>query len=99
MFFATDYLKWKTCVSEAVVHSPKVNRRPVLTWSSTEDDRTSHGPATSLLKSKGDSVDRDEVFQKIEEVGKSHHPARPNTPLNPSPRVSSHGSFLNVLLR
>lgn len=75
-----------------MIHSPKVTRRPVLTWSSTEDDRTIHVPATALLiKSKGDSVDRDEVFQKIEEASTSHHPARPNTPLNSSPRVSSDG--------
>ena len=94
-FFATEYLKWKSSISGSVVHSPKVNRRPVLTWSSIEDDKTSH--ATSLLlNSKGDSMDRDEVFQKTEEASTSQagHPVRPNTPLNPSPRVSSDGSYI-----
>ena len=65
-----------------------------MTWSSTEDDRTNQGPASSLLlKSKDDSVDRDEVFQKAEGTSTSQagNPVAPNTPLNPSPRVSRHG--------
>lgn len=92
----TEYLKWKSSISGSVVHSPKVNRRPVLTWSSLEDDRTNHRPATSLLL-KSDSVDRDEVFQNSEETAVSHaaHPVRPNTPQNPSPRVRNHGSFVS----
>lgn len=80
-FLVTDYQKWKEVISSAVIHSPKVTRRPVLTWSSTEE-----GSATSLLKSKCDSVERDEVFQKIGESAASN-PGRPNTPLNSSPRV------------
>lgn len=86
----SEYLKWKESISSAVIHSPKVTRRPVLTWSSTEE-----GPATSQRhKSKYDSVERDEVFQKIEETATSN-PGRPNTPLNPSPRPSTAGDVSN----
>ena len=90
----TEYLKWKESISSAVIHSPKVTRRPVLTWSSTEE-----GPATSQRhKSKYDSVERDEVFQKIEETATSN-PGRPNTPLNPSPRVSNQAYFVQLQAR
>lgn len=81
-FLVTDYLKWKEGISNAVIHSPKVTHRPVLTWSSTED-----GSATALLKSKCDSVERDDVFQKIGGSAATSNPGRPNTPLNSSPRV------------
>ena len=59
----------------------------MLTWSSTDEDRTHRG---LLGKTQGDSIDRDDVFQKTEEAPTSPtgHPVRPNTPLNPSPRVS-----------
>lgn len=85
----TDYLKWKEGISSAIILSPKVTRRPVLTWSSTED-----GSATSLLKSKCESVERDDVFQKIEGSATSN-PGRPNTPLNSSPRPSTAGDVSN----
>ena len=63
----------------------------MLTWSSVEDDRTQGRSAPLLVKAQGDSIDRDDVFQKAEDSPSSPtgHPVRPNTPLNPSPRVSS----------
>lgn len=91
-FLVTDYLKWKEGISSAIILSPKVTRRPVLTWSSTQD-----GSATSLLKSKCDSVERDDVFQKIEGSATSN-PGRPNTPLNSSPRVYDEAYFKIVCL-
>lgn len=62
----------------------------MLTWSSIEDDRTQGRPVPLLVKAQGDSIDRDDVFQKAEDASFSPtgHPVRPNTPLNPSPRVS-----------
>ncbi|KAJ7371698.1 hypothetical protein OS493_023729 [Desmophyllum pertusum] len=86
----SEYLKWKSSISGSIVNSPKVARRPVLTWSSTEEDRTQGRPVPLLVKAQGDSIDRDDVFRKTEEapISPTGHPVRPNTPLNPSPRAT-----------
>lgn len=56
-----------------------------------EDDKTQGRSVPWLVKAQGDSIDRDDVFQKAEDSSSSPtgHPVRPNTPLNPSPRVRS----------
>lgn len=90
----SEYNEWKKVISGSIVNSPKNPRRPVLTWSSTDEDRTHRG---LLGKTQGDSIDRDDVFQKTEEAPTSPtgHPVRPNTPLNPSPRPSTAGDVSN----
>ena len=103
MFFfcssVTEYIKWKSSIDASIVHSPKSPRRPVLTWSSVEDDRTQAQSVPLLVKAQGDSIDRDDVFQKAEDVPSSPtgNPVRPNTPLNPSPRVSDLKGNENML--
>lgn len=94
--FVTEYIKWKSSIDESIVHSPKSPRRPVLTWSSVEDDRTQGRSVPLLGKAQGDSIDRDDVFQKAEDAPSSPtgHPVRPNTPLNPSPRVSCLNEYM-----
>lgn len=93
----SEYTKWKSSINESIVHSPKSPRRPVLTWSSVEDDRTQGRSAPLFVKAQGDSIDRDDVFQKAEDSPSSPtgHPVRPNTPLNPSPRPSTAGDVSN----
>ena len=88
--FVTEYKKWKSSIDASIVHLPQSARRPALTWSSVEDDRTHSRSVPLLVKAQGDSIDRDDVFQKAEDTSSSAsgHPVRPNTPLNPSPRVS-----------